>query len=231
MLDRFIQEAPEFFGYWNLRFLLLAAGTTVALSFVGCAFGAAMGLALGVLRMTRGWALMPVRAVAIFYTEVFRRVPFLVTLMLVFFAFQLSGAELPLFAIACISVFLIASAFLAEIVRGGFVSVHRNQWDAAEAMNFSLGQTIRYVVLPQAWKIILPPAFGFFVLFIKDTALASQIGVIELTYAGKVLNNRGFSAALTFGTILVLYFIISYPLARFGGYLEARLAPARNTRT
>jgi polar amino acid transport system permease protein len=110
------------------------------------------------------------------------------------------------------------------------LAVHRNQWDAAETMNFTLIQALRHVVLPQAWRIILPPAFGFFVLFIKDTALASQIGVVELTYAGKVLNNRGFSATLSFGTILVLYFIISYPLTRLGAYLEARLASARNPR-
>ena len=78
--------------------------------------------------------------------------------------------------------------------------------------------------------MILPPAFSFFVLFIKDTALASQIGVIELTFAAKVLNNKGFSAALVFGTILVVYFAISYPLARVGAQLEARLAPSRHRR-
>ena len=94
-------------------------------------------------------------------------------------------------------------------------------------MNFSMLQSVRYVILPQAWKIILPPAFGFFILFIKDTALASQIGVMELTYAGKVLNNKGFSPVLTFGTVLVLYFVLSYPLARFGAALERRLAPSR----
>jgi len=95
-------------------------------------------------------------------------------------------------------------------------------------MNFSLIETVRYIVLPQAWRVILPPAFAFFVMFIKDTALASQIGVIELTYAGKVLNNKGFSAALVFGTLLLLYFFISYPLARLGAHLEARLAGARH---
>jgi polar amino acid transport system permease protein len=97
-------------------------------------------------------------------------------------------------------------------------------------MNFGLLDTVRYVVLPQAWRVILPPAFGFFVLFIKDTALASQIGVVELTFAAKVLNNKGFSAALVFGTILVVYFAISYPLARLGAHLEVRLAPSRHRR-
>ena len=94
-------------------------------------------------------------------------------------------------------------------------------------MNLSYLQTLRHVVVPQAWKVMLPPAFSFFVLFIKDTALASQIGVIELTFAGKVMANKGFPAALTFGTVLVLYFALSWPLARFGRWMEARLAPAR----
>ena len=231
MWERIVTEAPHFFTYWNLRFLILAGLTTIALSLTGCVLGAIAGLVLSSLRLTRGRALMPARLLAILFTELFRRIPFLVTLMIVFFAFQLSGHELPLFSIACISVFLIASAFLAEIIRGGFLSVHVNQWDAAAAMNFTLGQTIRHVILPQAWRIILPPAFSFFVLFIKDTALASQIGVVELTYAGKVLNNRGFSPALTFGSVLVLYFLISYPLARLGAYMEKRLAPARNPRS
>ena len=230
MWDHLVAEAPRFFTYWNLRFFVLAGLTTVALSFTGCILGGIAGLALGTVRLTRSKPLSPVRVIAILYTEIFRRVPFLVTLMLVFFAFQLSGVELPLFAIGAISVFLIASAFLAEIIRGGMLAVHRNQWDAAETMNFTLIQALRHVVLPQAWRIILPPAFGFFVLFIKDTALASQIGVVELTYAGKVLNNRGFSATLSFGTILVFYFIISYPLTRLGAYLEARLASTRNPR-
>ena len=231
MWERIVSEAPHFFTYWNLRFLILAGLTTITLSLTGCILGAIAGLVLSSLRLTRSRALMPLRLLALLFTEFFRRVPFLVTLMLVFFAFQLSGYELPLFAIGAISVFLIASAFLAEIIRGGFLSVHVNQWDAAASMNFTLTQTIRHVILPQAWRIILPPAFSFFVLFIKDTALASQIGVVELTYAGKVLNNRGFSPALTFGSVLILYFLISYPLARLGAHLEKRLAPARNPRT
>ena len=229
-MDRLIQELPGFFGYYNVIFVGEAALTTLALSAIGCLAGTAAGLCLVLIRLTQARALAPLRWLAVLLVETFRRVPFLVTLMLVFFAFQLSGADLPLFWVAAISVSLIASAFLAEIIRAGLLSVHRNQWDAAAAMNFGLLATIRHVVLPQAWRVILQPAFGFFVMFIKDTALASQIGVIELTYAAKVLNNKGFSAALAFGAILVVYFAISYPLARLGARLEAKLAPSRTDR-
>lgn len=228
MLDRLITELPQFFGYYNVLFLAKAALATVALAAIGSLTGAAAGLLLAITRLTRSRWLAPVRWLAILLTELFRRVPFLVTLMLVFFGFQIAGFDLPLFVVALIAVVLIATAYLGEIVRAGFESVHRNQWEAAQAMNFSLLETVRYVILPQAWRVILPPAFAFFVMFIKDTALASQIGVIELTYAGKVLNNKGFSAALVFGTLLVLYFLISYPLARLGARLEAKLARTRH---
>jgi polar amino acid transport system permease protein len=231
MFARLIEELPQFFGYYNVIFVLQGALATIGLSAIGCLVGTVAGLLFVLARLTNRPALAPLRWLVIAFIEIFRRIPFLVTLMLVFFVFQLSGANLPMFVVAAISVCLIASAFLSEIVRAGFLSVHHNQWDAAAAMNFGLLDTVRHVVLPQAWRVILPPAFGFFVLFIKDTALASQIGVIELTFTAKVLNNKGFSAALVFGTILIVYFLISYPLARLGAQLEARLAPSRHLRS
>lgn len=227
MLQQILDQAPRFFGYYNLLFLLQALAATFLLSLVGCVLGFLFGFLLAVTRRTTGWRMAPLRGLVIAYTESFRRIPFLVTLMLVFFALQAVKLETSMFTVALCSVGLIATAFIAEIVRSGLESVHHNQWDAATAMNFSYVQTLRYVVVPQAWKVMLPPAFSFFVLFIKDTALASQIGVVELTFAGKVLANKGFPAALTFGTILVLYFLLSWPLARFGRWMEVKLAPAR----
>ena len=97
-------------------------------------------------------------------------------------------------------------------------------------MNFSRWQLLTQVIVPQAWPVILPPAFAFMVGFIKDTSLVSQIGVVELTFAGKVLNNRGFSALLVFGTILLLYFALSYPLTRLGRLAGDRLASSRSAR-
>lgn len=228
MLDGIIEEAPRFFTYWNAIFLLDAALTTLMLTAAGCVGGFALGFLMAALRRSEGWALWPLRALAVVVTESFRRVPFLVTLFLFFYLFQALDLGVATFYVALAAVVVIAGAFIAEIVRAGFESVHPNQWDAAAGMNFSLPMTLRYVILPQAWKVILPPAFSFFILFIKDTALASQIGVVELTYAGKVMNNKGFSAALAFGSILILYFALSYPLTRLGSYVETRLATRRH---
>ena len=224
MLDRIIEEAPRFFTYYNLIFLGQAALTTLALTAVGCLGGFFFGFLMAAVRQTRSWPAWPLRALAFLVTELFRRIPFLVTLFVFFYTFEVLDLDLSVFWVATVAVVVIAAAFIAEIVRAGFESVHQTQWDAAASMNFSLPMTLRYVVLPQAWKVILPPAFSFFILFIKDTALASQIGVVELTYVGKVLNNKGFSAALAFGSILVLYFALSYPLTKLGQRVEARLA-------
>jgi polar amino acid transport system permease protein len=223
MWERVAQEFPAFFTYYNVVFLLKALFTTFLLTLIGCALGTILGATLAFIKVTRSRLLMPLRGAAVAYVEFFRRIPFLVTLLLVFFFFQAFGLEMSVFGVALVSVWIIATAFIAEIVRSGLEAVPATQWETAEVMNFSLAQTLAMVILPQAWKVILPPAFSFFVLFIKDTALASQIGVVELTYSAKVLNNKGFSAALTFGVVLFLYYLLSYPLTRFGAWMEKKL--------
>jgi polar amino acid transport system permease protein len=97
-------------------------------------------------------------------------------------------------------------------------------------MNLSRFQTTFMIVLPQAWPVIVPPSIAFAVSFIKDTALVSQIGVFELTFRGKELNNQGYSGVLVFGTIALCYFILSFPLTLLGQHLEKRLATPRGQR-
>jgi polar amino acid transport system permease protein len=228
MPSAFIEEILQFFTYYNGIFFLQAGVRTLGLSVIGFMTGFVLGFFLAIVRITRGPLFLPAHLFSILYVEVFRRIPFLVTLMITFFFFQAFKINISVFMVAMVTVCLIAAAFTAEIVRAGIESVHIAQWEAAEAMNFTLYQKLRMVVIPQAWKVILPPAFSFFILFIKDTALASQIGVIELTYVGKVLNNKGYSPMLVFGMVLIMYFIISYPLARFGVWMEKKLAVSKH---
>lgn len=228
MIERLLSEIPRFFTPSNVEFLAAAAGRTLMMSVLGCSIGFAIGFALVCIRMTRTPWLLPLRAVVIGYVELFRRIPFLVVLFLVLFGIQIFNPTASLFTIALVGVCLISTAFLSEIIRAGFESVPRQQIEAAQVMNFSLPQTIFMVIAPQAWTVIIPPAFAFMVMFIKDTALASQMGVVELTFAGKILSNRGFSATLTFGAILLIYFALSYPLTRLGRWLEKRLGAARH---
>lgn len=224
MFDRIVQEAPQFFTYYNLLFLAKAFAATLLLSVVGCVTGSIAGFFIAAVRLTRGLRMAPLRWSLTGFVEFFRRTPVLVVLFIVFFSFNILDINIQVFVVALIAMFFIAAAYIAEVIRSGFESVNPTQWHAAEAMNFSFLQTMRYIIVPQAWKVIIPPVFSFFLLYIKETALVSQLGVLELTYAGKVMTNKGFSSFLAFGVILLLYFIMSYPLTRFGYWMEKRLA-------
>ena len=224
MFDQLAEQLPLFFNYHNLVFLLQAAGRTLTMTLIGCTVGLIAGFLIAVLRRTTSMLWLPLRLVGIAYVELFRRIPFLVILFIVLFVIEplIPGASL--LAIATVSVCLLSTAFLSEVIRAGLDSVPPQQVEGARALNFSAMQTLLMVVLPQSWKVILPPASAFIVMFIKDMSLASQLGVIELTFAGKMLVNRGFSPVLGFGAVLLCYFALSYPLSRLAAHLEKRLA-------
>jgi polar amino acid transport system permease protein len=230
MLDSLLEEIPRFVTYYNVVFLLQGLLMTLLLSAVGVVGGTLLGGVLALLRIGSAPLWLPLRLGAVAYVETVRRIPFLVTLMLVFFGFRFLGLDLDVVLVAVLAVVLISAAYLAEIARAGIQSVHRNQWDAAASMNLTTAATLRHVVLPQAWRVIVPPTFVFFLGLIKDTALASQISILELTYAGKLLRTKGFSGTLVYGTVLALYFAASYPLARLGARLEGYLAAGRARR-
>jgi polar amino acid transport system permease protein len=228
MLDLLFEQAPRFFTFDNIMLLAMAAGNTLLLTVIGCGIGTFCGFIITLLRTAENKWLLPLKILSILYVELFRRIPFLVVLFIVLFSIQAVAPRSSQFAIATIAICLVSTAFLSEIIRAGFESVPRQQLEAARTLNFTRWLTVRQVVLPQAWKVILPPAIAFFVMFIKDTALASQMGVLELMFAGKTLNNRGFSSFMVFGTVLAIYYALSWPLSRLGKYLEKRLGPARS---
>ncbi len=229
-MDRVIAALPDFFSASNLGFLAEAAGVTLAMTALGCGVGFLLAFGLVFLRQTPGrWAL-PLRMLCITYVEVFRRIPFLVVIYLVLFFVQAITSGASLFAIAVIAICLYSVAYTADIIRGGLESVPHTQVEAARCMNLSRWQTTTQIVLPQAWPVILPPGLAFAVSFIKDTALVSQIGVFELTFRARELNNQGYPGVLVFGTVAFVYFLMSFPLSLLGQHLEHRLATPRGQR-
>ena len=229
-MERILGQIPDFFPAANMSLLAEAATMTLSMTFVGCLIGFGFAFVLVYLRQTPGLWAAPLRFACILYVEIFRRIPFLVVVYLVLFFIQTISNDASLFTIAVIAICIYAIAYTADIIRGGIESVPQTQVEAARAMNFSRLRTMISVVLPQALPVIIPPAIAFAVSFIKDTALVSQIGVFELTFRGKELNNKGFSGILVFGTIAMSYFIISFPLSMLGQYLEKRLATPRGQR-
>lgn len=223
MFDLVAQQYDIFFTWKNAMFWGRAMLTTLFMALLGCATGFVLAFVLVYLRTWPARILLPVRLVIVAYVEVFRRIPFLVLIFIVLFVSRALGLELSLFAVACVTIVVMSTAYIAEIIRAGFESIHRNQRESAEVMNFGRFWVIFDVIVPQAWPVIIPPAFSYFVMFIKETSLASQVGVLELMQTGKYFNNIGISALLAFGTCLGLYFALSYPLTLLGRRIEARL--------
>ena len=229
--DIILAEAPRFFTWWNLRFLALAVVNTLVASVAGCVIGYAAGFILAALRLPQLIGFAHIRAVSILWVETFRRIPFLVLLLLVFFLSQFARLDAPLWTVAVTAVALRMSALAAENIRAGLETVRPTQWEAALTMNIPALTALRRIILPQSWRVILPPSIVHVLSMVKETSLVSQIGFIEITFAAKMLTQRGFSALLTYGTALVLYFLMSWALASLGRWAERRLTlrPARRT--
>jgi polar amino acid transport system permease protein len=223
MFELISNQAHLFFTWANALLWLRGMGTTLLLAALGCGLGFVLASILVYVRTWPSLWLLPIRLLFVAYVEVFRRIPFLVLIFLVLFGTRALGLEFSLFAVACVTVTVMATAFIAEIVRAGYESVNRTQWESAAVMNFGRFRTVLFVILPQAWTVIIPPAFSYFVMFIKETSLASQVGVYELMQTGKYFNNIGISPFLAFGTCLAIYFLLSYPLTRLGWWIEGNL--------
>ena len=193
MLERLADEIPRFFSWANMILLGEAMAITLSMTLVGCVFGFVFAFIIAFTRQIPGFLTLPLRTVAILFVEVFRRIPFLVVLFLVLFFIQAVARGTSLFTVAVVSICIYSTAYIADIIRGGFESVPRQQIEAARAMNFSRLQILGTIIVPQSWPVILPPAVVFMVGFIKDTSLVSQIGVFELTFRARELNNMGFS--------------------------------------
>ena len=127
---------------------------------------------------------------------------------------------------AAVALTLYTSAFLAEIWRGCVASIPKGQWEAAQSLALNFGEQLRYVVLPQALKIAIPPTVGFLVQVVKGTALASVIGFIELTKAGTMITNATFRPFTVYACVALMYFTLCWPISAASKQVERKLRRA-----
>jgi polar amino acid transport system permease protein len=148
----------------------------------------------------------------------------LMQLYLVFFGIPLLlGYQVPVFVAGVATLTLNASGLLAEIVRAGIQSVQMGQWEAARALGIGYIGAMRWVVMPQAIRVMIPPGVGLLIGLIKDSSVISVITYIELTRAGQILAEKTFLSFQVFGIVAALYFALCYPLSRVALYAERRL--------
>jgi polar amino acid transport system permease protein len=192
------------------------------------------GLVLALARIFPGKAGRPVRFLAVAYIDLFRGFPAIITIYLVVLGFQAGDVppfnqmegETKLFWLCTTSLVLVYGAYVAEVYRAGLESIHWSQTAAARSLGLSYGQTMRYVVTPQAVRRIIPPLLNDFIGLQKDTALLSVVGLLEVLNRARLTSNRLFNLSpnLAAGVAFVL---ITIPLARFTDWLVARQARAR----
>lgn len=209
------------FSLWDiLRNLLLATRWTVLLSLVAFIGGGLVGTLLLFMRIGKHRAL---RLFARYYVELFQGTPLLMQLFLAFFGLGLFGIDVPAWLAAAVALILWTAAFLAEIWRGCVEAIARGQWEASSSLGMGYVQQMRYVILPQALRIAIPPTVGFSVQVIKGTALTSIIGFVELSKAGTMVTNATFQPFTVYGLVALIYFALCWPLSKSSQILERKL--------
>lgn len=209
------------FTLWDiLRNLLLAVRWTVVLSLIAFVGGGLVGLGLLIARLSKRPAL---EAFVAAYVQLFQGTPLLMQLFLAYFGIALFGVNVSAWVAATVALTLYTSAYLAEIWRGCVASVPRGQWEAGQSLALNFAEQLRYVILPQALKVAVPPTVGFLVQVIKGTALASVIGFVELTKAGTMISNATFQPFVVYSCVALMYFALCYPISAWSRLLERKL--------
>ncbi|MFC5737191.1 amino acid ABC transporter permease [Sinirhodobacter huangdaonensis] len=210
------------FTLWDLlRNLLFAARWTLLLSAAAFIGGMIVGLVILFARIASRRGL---RRVAYLYIEIFQGTPLL--LFLIFFGLPQFGLRIEPWMAAALGLTIYASAYFAEIWRGGVEALPEGRWDAGASLGLTRWQELRLVILPQAFRITLGPTVGFLVQLIKATALASILGFEELVRTADALNNATFQPFRGYGLVVLLYFAMCFPLTRCAKWLETRQAGA-----
>ncbi|KAB7629033.1 amino acid ABC transporter permease, partial [Verminephrobacter sp. Larva24] len=175
-----------------------------------------------VLALARVAPVAPLRWLAAGYIQLFQATPLLMLLFLVFFGLALFGLGQSAFVSVTIALTCYASAYFGEIWRGSIESVPQTQWQGSAALGFSYLEQMRHVVLPQSVRIATPPTVGFMVQLVKNTSLASIIGMHELAHAAQYVNNVTLRPILVYGVVGAMYFAVCWPLYMLSRRLEKK---------
>jgi polar amino acid transport system permease protein len=203
----------------------------IQLSFIGGFFIAVIALALALIRTTKSAALTPFRFLATAYVDIFRGAPLLLIILLVGFgvpALRLAGLTSNVIVLGTVAVVLTYSAYVAEVIRSGIMSIHPSQRAAARSLGLTSGQTMRFVVLPQAIKRVIPPLLNDFVSLLKDTGLVSILGVTDAVRAAQINASRTFNYT-PYVVSAILFLLITIPLTRYIDRVIRRSSAKQNS--
>ena len=200
--------------------LLAGAGITLEITALSVAFGMLIGIIIALIRLSR---LKPLRWLGNVYVDFIRGPPRLVQIFLVYFALPgLIGHRVDAFFAAIAACSINSGAYVAEIFRGGIQSIDIGQMEAGRSLGMSWWQTMRYIILPQAFKRIIPPLGNEFIAMLKDSSLVSVIGFEELTRRGQLIIARTYASFEIWMAVAIIYLILTFTVARLTGLLERK---------
>ena len=212
--------------------LLRGVGNTMLIALTGTIAGLAIGLLTGIVRTApysrNGFVRVLHRilnAVIAVYVEIFRGTPMMVQAMVIYwgYAFASGGNTLPLIPSGILIVSVNTGAYMAEIVRGGIISIDKGQFEGAMSIGMTHSQTMFKVIIPQVMRNILPSVSNEFVINIKDTSVLNVIGVTELYYFAGIIKRQSFETFQTYLVVCVLYFILTFTVTRLLRFVERKL--------
>ncbi len=205
---------------WTAGPIAWGVWVTVKLSLVAGVFAILLGTLAGLARLSPNPAL---RNLAVTYVELIRGTPLLVQIFIVYF-FIGTVLNLDRFTAGVAALAVFTGAYVAEIVRAGISSIHKGQMEAGRSLGLTSAQTMRYVILPQAFKRVLPPLAGQFINLIKDSSLVSVISITDLTKAGREVVSSTFSPFEVWFTVALLYLVLTGTLSFLVRRLEVKYA-------
>ena len=223
VLNIFIKYYPQ---------LLTGVGNTVLIALTSTVAGLALGLLTGVVRtapMSKNPILRALHkllnAIIAIYVEIFRGTPMMVQSMVIYwgYAFATGGDTLPLIPSGILIVSINTGAYMAEIVRGGIISIDRGQFEGAMSIGMTHAQPMFKVIIPQVMRNILPSVSNEFVINIKDTSVLNVIGVTELYYFAGIIKRQNFQTFQTYLVVCILYFILTFTVTRLLRWVERKL--------
>lgn len=198
--------------------LIRGLGNTILLGIAAIVFGAVAGLAICLMRL---YAPKPLRRLATAYIDIFRALPILVVLILIYYALPFVGIRLSSFASAALALSLVFAAFTAEVCRAGIENIPKGQFEAAATLGLPFWLAMRKVILPQAIRVVIPPLTSNCVSVFKDTALASVVAMPDLLKQATDAQAMMANPTPLIGAAII-YLAILWPLVRLVGYLETR---------
>lgn len=209
------------FGLAEFLLILAAVRWTILLSLVALVGGGILGFVVAILRTNRSRIL---RILTAGYIQAFQGTPVLMQLFLFYYGFAvLFDVQIDAWPAVALAFTLYSGAFLGDIWRGSIEAIPKTQWEASACLSLGYFQQLRFVILPQAARISIPPTVGFLVQLVKGTSIAAIVGFVELTRAGQLMVNVTFQPMVIYPLVAAIYFAICWPLSQLSRFLEKRI--------